>query len=143
MSGPPDAAETPHGGIDPTYIHEAVTLTHHPPAKMLSSPIGLLSISLLVGSVLSHQLPLTSSVTERTHDLLDESFDEFLAAISAEWGIKGLSVAVVRRQSNGNWHTETKGYGVKNAAGDPVTEDVSSFLTQKRTALEFTSHDFC
>ncbi|KAF8316080.1 beta-lactamase/transpeptidase-like protein, partial [Clavulina sp. PMI_390] len=38
-------------------------------------------------------------------------FDDFVAGLAEEWGMKGLSVAVVQHQPNGSWLVETKGYG--------------------------------
>jgi hypothetical protein len=62
--------------------------------------------------------------------VLDASFDQWLQNLTSFWGMKGLAVAVVQRQRNDTWSIETKGYGVKNAAGDLVTEDVSACVFQ-------------
>ena len=59
-------------------------------------------------------------------EVLDASFDDWLKNITSLWGMKGLAIAVVRQQPDNTWSVETKGYGVKNAASDNVTEDVSS-----------------
>jgi hypothetical protein len=58
--------------------------------------------------------------------VLDASFDDWLENLTSLWGMKGLAIAVVRQQPDNTWSVETKGYGVKNAAGDNVTEDVST-----------------
>lgn len=63
--------------------------------------------------------------SDSTAKILDESFDTWLHEIVSEWGMKGLSIAVVRQKSGGDWDVETKGYGVMNSAGDPTTKDVS------------------
>lgn len=57
--------------------------------------------------------------------ILDEAFDDWLKNLTSFWGMKGLSVAVVRRKEDGGWDVETKGYGVKNEMDESVTEDVS------------------
>ena len=59
-------------------------------------------------------------------EVLDASFDDWLKNITSLWGMKGLAIAVVRQHPDNTWSVETKGYGVKNAAGDNVTEDVST-----------------
>lgn len=89
----------------------------------LSTLIGLLSL----GHVLANQLPLSSpprpsGVLDK--DVLDDEFETWLADLTSEWGMKGISISVVQRLDDGQWNVETKGYGVKNAAGDPVTPDV-------------------
>ena len=64
-------------------------------------------------------------------EVLDASFDDWLKNITSLWGMKGLAITVVRQQPDNEWSVETKGYGVKNAAGDNVTEDVrTSFGTR-------------
>lgn len=51
----------------------------------------------------------------------------------------GLAVSVVRRpdqsetESEKRWSVETKGYGVRNEDGDPVTPDVSLNLAASRS----------
>ncbi|KAF8314955.1 beta-lactamase/transpeptidase-like protein [Clavulina sp. PMI_390] len=96
-------------------------------------------IALPVLSSLAHvwaaQLPLRplrandgnpSSTNTNFPALLDDSFEEWLANLTSIWGLKGLSVAVVRRHDDdGSWHVETKGYGVKNEAGDLVTDETT------------------
>jgi len=80
------------------------------------------------------QLPLAHPPTvEIGSGVLDASFDQWLQNLTSFWGMKGLAVAVVQRQPNDTWSIETKGYGVKNAAGDIVTEDVSACVIQPCT----------
>lgn len=92
----------------------------------------LLAFAPLVSLTSGAQLPLRDPdlngafVGDKPPQLLDDSFDAWLHDLASEWGMKGLSIAVVRRKSDGDWDVETKGYGVKNTAGDPVTEDVSA-----------------
>ena len=84
------------------------------------------------------QLPLRAFETPLASALpliLDESFDEWLHNLTSFWGMKGLSIAVVRRKEDGEWDVETKGFGIKNAAGDAVTENVGDPI------LRFTSFD--
>lgn len=92
-----------------------------------------------LGSVLAlgAQLPLhpqgllySSDETSRSgpsDKILDGDFDDWLMNLTSFWGMKGLSVAVVRqhKDDDGKWDVETKGYGTKNEVGDAVTEDVS------------------
>jgi len=79
----------------------------------------------------SARLPLAYPRTvEIGSGVLDASFDQWLQNLTSFWGLKGLAVAVVQRQPNDTWSIETKGYGVKNAAGDIVTEDVSVCVSQ-------------
>ncbi|KAF8316077.1 beta-lactamase/transpeptidase-like protein [Clavulina sp. PMI_390] len=97
----------------------------------------LLSFANFCYAVASKQMPLatqnapeaksnskiTTENDPKYSNLLDSSFDDFVANLAEEWGMKGLSVAVVQHQPNGSWIVETKGYGVMNTAGDPVTAD--------------------
>ena len=60
--------------------------------------------------------------------LLDGDFDNFLSSLTKDWGFRGMGVAVVRNHptnENGNWHVETKGYGMKDSSGAAVTNEVS------------------
>lgn len=105
--------------------------------------IGVLSFqSLLVwklpSTVRAAQLPLQASKTPSASTLpliLDESFDGWLYNLTSFWGMKGLSIAIVRRKEDGEWDVETKGFGIKNAAGDAVTENVNNSI------LRFTTFD--
>ena len=81
----------------------------------------------LFAELSSAQLPLARPRTvEIGTEILDASFDDWLKNLTSLWGMKGLSIAVVRQQPNDEWSVETKGYGIKNAAGDNVTDDVST-----------------
>lgn len=84
--------------------------------------------------VLGAQLPLSppshfneSPASASPPGILDDAFDDWLTNLTSFWGMKGLSIAVVKRKDDGKWDVETKGYGVKNEAGSAVTEDVSCF----------------
>lgn len=81
----------------------------------------VIPLSYLVGSLCA-QLPLTSSFIRKP--LLDKSFDIWLAKVNNTWATKGIGIAVVRRDQSGNWDVETKGYGIRDSSGAPVTEDV-------------------
>lgn len=82
-----------------------------------------------------NQLPSADLLAlDNLQPLLDDDFDDWLAKLADVWSIKGLSIAVVRKRNvtksnsemrEDDWVVETKGYGIKNAAKDPVTEDVS------------------
>lgn len=99
------------------------------PTSFLSK---LLVFAAVVSVTLGAQLPLGDPklngafVGDKDPQLLDDSFDAWLHDVVSEWGMKGLSIAVVQRKEDGGWDVETKGYGVKNTAGDPVTKDVSA-----------------
>ena len=81
----------------------------------------------------SAQLPLARPPTAETGDkILDASFDDWLINLTTLWGMKGLAVAVVHHGSDGIWNIETKGYGIKNAAGDRVTDDVRILFNAPR-----------
>lgn len=57
-----------------------------------------------------------------TQDVLDE-----IDHLRKEWGIKGASVAVVRRDPvSGNWQEDTFGLGVADRHNNSVTEKASS-----------------
>ncbi|KAF8586654.1 beta-lactamase/transpeptidase-like protein [Ramaria rubella] len=56
--------------------------------------------------------------------ILDDNFDAWLKEIGNNWGMKGVAIAVTRKNKDGDgWTTETKGYGVANRWGDPVNEE--------------------
>ncbi|KAF8312196.1 beta-lactamase/transpeptidase-like protein [Clavulina sp. PMI_390] len=68
-------------------------------------------------------LPPANATSAR---ILDEDFETWLSNVTSVWGLKGLSIAVVKRHDDDDsWQVEAKGYGVKNAAGDPVTADTT------------------
>lgn len=66
------------------------------------------------------------SSPQSDNKLLDNDFDAWLHDLGIEWGMKGLSIAAVRLDSSGQWNVETKGYGIKDSAKNPVTEDVGA-----------------
>lgn len=56
--------------------------------------------------------------------ILTPEIDEFVLNLLDEWNSPaGISIAVVQKQADGTWNTETKGYGIANAAGEKVTPD--------------------
>jgi len=98
---------------------------------MITSVGFLLAAVSIFPAPSSARLPLAYPRTvEIGTRVLDASFDVWLQNLTSFWGMKGLAVAVVQRQPNDTWSIETKGYGVKNAAGDIVTEDVSVCVFQ-------------
>jgi len=65
----------------------------------------------------------------QTTSLLDGEFESWLNKTGHNWGMKGVSIAITRRQKDengtwGDWETELKGYGIADRWGAPVTEDV-------------------
>lgn len=57
--------------------------------------------------------------------LLTPELADFIQATMDTFGIKGVSVAVVRRGDNGTFAVDTRGFGVRNSAGEPMTAKVS------------------
>lgn len=82
-------------------------------------------ILLCSGFVLANQKILFSP---QSNALLDSDFDEWISGLGEEWGMKGLAIAAVRLNPSGEWNIETKGYGIKDSDGNPVTENVSRRL---------------
>ncbi|KAF8312197.1 beta-lactamase/transpeptidase-like protein [Clavulina sp. PMI_390] len=97
-------------------------------------PLVLLSVLNASTPSWAFQHPLEPSPTpgvinapknENHAPILDAEFESWLSNISSVWGLKGLSIAVVQRHDDESWQMETKGYGVKNEAGDPVTHETT------------------
>lgn len=74
------------------------------------------------------QAPLLSGNVNHAeaNDILDEEFNEWVYKLGVEWGMKGLAIAVVQKGQDSQWHVETKGYGVRDRKGNPVTSEVRS-----------------
>ncbi|KAG5636733.1 hypothetical protein H0H81_007062 [Sphagnurus paluster] len=61
---------------------------------------------------------------DRTTAVLNSETDAFINEILSSWGSPGgVGVAVVRKNQQGNWAVETKGYGLATANGSRVTEN--------------------
>lgn len=57
------------------------------------------------------------------YKILDKATDAFINKMIKEWNSPGgISVAFVQQDKDGNWITETKGYGIANGNGTKVTE---------------------
>jgi len=61
--------------------------------------------------------------------LVSDATVEYIEALRGRWGVAGLSIAVVAtpesKWGGGEWRNDTLPFGTANAAGDPVTRDVS------------------
>jgi hypothetical protein len=75
-----------------------------------------------------YQVPLQSAQNASyQHPLLDNEFAAWIEETGESWGMKGLAVAVTRKNKDGQgWSTETKGYGVADRWGNPVNEEVGA-----------------
>ncbi|KAJ7586977.1 beta-lactamase/transpeptidase-like protein [Mycena floridula] len=78
------------------------------------------SILLLVLAVTRAQQATFSSSSR----ILTAEIDDFIRDVLDDWNsVAGISVAVVRKQNDGSFATETKGYGVAQRDGSSVTAD--------------------
>ncbi|RDB30019.1 hypothetical protein Hypma_013824 [Hypsizygus marmoreus] len=68
---------------------------------------------------------LPQVLCQRTHaNVLTNETDAFINRVLADWNSPGgIAVAVVRKDDQGAWNVETKGYGAATANGDKVTEN--------------------
>jgi CubicO group peptidase (beta-lactamase class C family) len=83
----------------------------------LRSLLTLSSLSLLyVSSVVSAQGTQNALLNEETDGFINQVLDDFNSP-------GGAAVAVVRRDAQGTWTVEMKGYGVATANGSKVTEN--------------------
>lgn len=58
-----------------------------------------------------------------SQSLLSADTDAFINKVLTDWNTAGgAAVAVVRRNSQGAWEVETKGYGTASSDGTKVTE---------------------
>lgn len=58
------------------------------------------------------------------NSVLNAETDAFINQVLADWNSPGgAAVAVVRRDAQGGWNVETKGYGVATLNGSKVTEN--------------------
>ncbi|KAF8514430.1 beta-lactamase/transpeptidase-like protein [Hysterangium stoloniferum] len=61
-----------------------------------------------------------------TESLLDDEFSTWIEETGRSWGMKGIAIAIVRKNSTAeetSWTVETKGYGIANRFGDLVDEE--------------------
>jgi CubicO group peptidase (beta-lactamase class C family) len=66
----------------------------------------------------------SSNSTAAAGQVLDAETDAFINNMLKEWNSPGgISVSFVRKDADGNWQTEVKGYGVANGNGDKVNEN--------------------
>jgi hypothetical protein len=78
---------------------------------------------LYVSSVASAQGTQNPLLNEET-PLLNEETDAFIDQVLRDFNSPGgAAVAVVRRDDQGTWFVETKGYGIATANGSRVTEN--------------------
>ncbi|KAJ3933342.1 MAG: beta-lactamase/transpeptidase-like protein [Lentinula lateritia] len=97
-----------------------------PPAMHL---LSLLITTLIVATALAEQeqqplLALDRNTTTTTKDILTLQIDEFIEKTIADWNSAGgVGIAVVKKNEDGSWNVETKGYGIAKVDGSKVTED--------------------
>ena len=67
--------------------------------------------------------------------ILDDEFSAWLEETGTIRGMKGVSIAVTRKNKNDDgWTTETKGFGVADRWGTPVDDEVKSlYLDPKKS----------
>lgn len=53
--------------------------------------------------------------------LITSEYADFITKSMDHWGIKGMTVALVRRTGDGTFDVDTAAFGVRNEAGDPMT----------------------
>ncbi|KZV89612.1 beta-lactamase/transpeptidase-like protein [Exidia glandulosa HHB12029] len=53
--------------------------------------------------------------------LITPEIADFVTSTIERLGIKGVSIAIVRHTANGTFEVDTRGFGVRNSAGDPMT----------------------
>lgn len=81
---------------------------------------SLIIFSLLSGSLGLLQAPLRGP----SNNVLNDETDAFINQIIADRKSPGgVSITVVRKDNNGAWNVETRGYGIATAKGKKVTEN--------------------
>ncbi|RDB26831.1 Gigasin-6 [Hypsizygus marmoreus] len=80
-----------------------------------------LPLCLLYASVGMFQLALSQATLS---PILNDETGAFINQVLTEWGSPGgAGIAVVRRDAQGTWNVETKGYGIATANGSKITEN--------------------
>ena len=68
------------------------------------------------------------SVWAQSAPILTPEVDHFIEGVLSRWGSPGgVSVAVVRLDTNGEWNVETKGYGVARLDDNSRVTDETLF----------------
>jgi len=72
-----------------------------------------------------HQAPLASPPYQGSlKPILNETTEAFITKVLKDWDSPGgVGIAIVRKDKEGQWFVETKGYGVATAQGDRVDEN--------------------
>jgi hypothetical protein len=60
--------------------------------------------------------------------IIQETTLQYLKAMQDEWGIPGVSLAIVRMNDDKQWDKQTIGMGRKDVDGDQVTEQASCLI---------------
>ena len=60
--------------------------------------------------------------------IMQETTLQYLKAMQDEWGIPGVSLAIVRMNEDKQWDKQTIGMGRKDVDGDQVTEQASCLI---------------
>jgi hypothetical protein len=60
--------------------------------------------------------------------IIQETTLQYLKALQDEWGIPGVSLAIVKMNEDKQWDKQTIGMGRKDVDGDRVTEQASCLI---------------
>lgn len=60
--------------------------------------------------------------------IIQETTLQYLKAMQDEWGVPGVSLAIVRMNEDKQWDKQTIGMGRKDVEGDQVTEQASCII---------------
>ena len=101
---------------------------------MLLSSIALLTLVLFFLKALAKdsgdQFVLQTEYSDHLPSpevVLDDEFSAWLEETGTIRGMKGVSIAVTRKNKNDDgWTTETRGFGVADRWGTPVDDEVKS-----------------
>ncbi|KAF8309917.1 beta-lactamase/transpeptidase-like protein [Clavulina sp. PMI_390] len=78
--------------------------------------------SLVYATALATQIPLGTGNGYTSTGIRSKGFDQFVNTVLEDWGIQGLSIAVVSKDSSGAWKREYKGWGASDRDGSPITQ---------------------
>jgi hypothetical protein len=89
----------------------------------------ILQLALIITTALAPPTsasPLQYPLLPTKHTLLSQKTSEYLDAARTKYGIKGVTVTIVKRPESpdGEWKTDYGLFGTANVHDDPVTEDV-------------------
>ena len=78
----------------------------------------------LVPFYVAYASAAATAASKPSAQILDAQTDAFIENMLKEWNSPGgISVSYVKKNEDGSWQTEIKGYGVANGQGDKVNEN--------------------